>query len=103
MKMGKGQHQPVPDPLAGKGYLVPADVIIRTQLWSPGQKLQFCFPDHGRALFLPDIALGGLFQEGQRIGDLLAKTILISTNTRSNIEETVFQEVADNYTLPFRR
>ncbi|MCX6318918.1 MAG: RDD family protein [Bacteroidetes bacterium] len=53
------------------------------------------------AYFFTDIALVVSSKKGQRIGDMLAKTILISTNTRSNIEETVFQEVADSYTPAF--
>lgn len=53
------------------------------------------------AYFFADIALVVSSKKGQRIGDMLAKTILISTNTRSNIEETVFQEVADSYTPSF--
>lgn len=53
------------------------------------------------AFFFTDIALVVSSKKGQRIGDMLAKTILISTNTRSNIEETVFQEVADSYTPQF--
>jgi hypothetical protein len=40
-------------------------------------------------------------KKGQRIGDVLAHTILIRTNTRADIEETVFQEVADTYTPVF--
>jgi uncharacterized RDD family membrane protein YckC len=51
--------------------------------------------------FFADIALVVSSKKGQRIGDLLAKTILISTRTHANIEETVFQEVADNYTPSF--
>lgn len=47
--------------------------------------------------FFTDIALVVSSKKGQRLGDLLAKTILISTNTQSNISETVFQEVADSY------
>jgi uncharacterized RDD family membrane protein YckC len=47
--------------------------------------------------FITDIVLVVSSKKGQRLGDLLAKTILIRTNTTSNIEETVFQEVADNY------
>ena len=40
-------------------------------------------------------------KKGQRIGDILAKTILISVRTQGSIEETVFQEVADNYIPSF--
>jgi hypothetical protein len=53
------------------------------------------------AFFFTDIAMVVSSKKGQRIGDMLAKTILISINTRSNIEETVFQEVADNYNPSF--
>lgn len=48
-----------------------------------------------------DIVLVVTSPKGQRIGDLLAKTILIKVNSRGNIEETVFQEVADNYVPSF--
>ena len=44
-----------------------------------------------------DIILVVSSRKGQRIGDILAHTILIKTNTRASIEETVFQEVADTY------
>ncbi len=48
-----------------------------------------------------DIVLVTSSKKGQRIGDILAKTILIRINTKSNIEETVFQDVADNYIPSF--
>lgn len=48
-----------------------------------------------------DIVLVVSSKKGQRIGDILAKTIIISIRTKSNIEETVFQEVADNYVPSF--
>jgi uncharacterized RDD family membrane protein YckC len=51
--------------------------------------------------FIAEIVLVVSSKKGQRIGDILAKTILISTRTRGNIEETVFQEVADNYIPSF--
>lgn len=48
-----------------------------------------------------DIVLVVSSKKGQRIGDILARTIIIRVNTKSNIEETVFQEVADNYVPSF--
>ncbi len=51
--------------------------------------------------FIPEIVLVVSSKKGQRIGDILAHTILIRTNRQSNIEETVFQEVADSYTPQF--
>jgi uncharacterized RDD family membrane protein YckC len=50
---------------------------------------------------ITDIVLVVSSKKGQRIGDILAHTILIRTNTRASIEETVFQEVADTYTPLF--
>ena len=50
---------------------------------------------------ITDIVLVVSSKKGQRIGDILAKTILIRINTKGNIEETVFQEVADNYVPSF--
>ncbi len=47
--------------------------------------------------FIADIILVVSSKKGQRIGDLLAKTILIRTQTKGNIEDTVFIEVADSY------
>ncbi|MBL7746259.1 MAG: RDD family protein [Chitinophagaceae bacterium] len=55
----------------------------------------------GFGFLVTDIALVISSKKGQRVGDILAKTILISTRSRGNIEETVFQEVADSYTPSF--
>lgn len=51
--------------------------------------------------FITDVILVVSSKKGQRIGDILAHTILISTNTKSTIEETVFQEVSENYVPSF--
>ncbi len=51
--------------------------------------------------FVADIVLVVSSKKGQRIGDMLAHTILIRINTRTGIEETVFQEVAENYVPSF--
>jgi hypothetical protein len=53
------------------------------------------------SFLITDIVLVISSRKGQRIGDILAKTILISVRTKGNIEETVFQEVADNYVPSF--
>ncbi len=49
------------------------------------------------AFFITELVLVVSTKKGQRIGDILAHTILIKTNRNSSIEETVFQEVADSY------
>jgi uncharacterized RDD family membrane protein YckC len=53
------------------------------------------------SFLVTDIVLVVSSKKGQRIGDILAKTILISTRTQGTIEETVFQEVADSYVPSF--
>lgn len=53
------------------------------------------------AFLATDIILVVTTKKGQRIGDILAHTILIRTNARTGIEETVFQEVSDDYTPSF--
>jgi uncharacterized RDD family membrane protein YckC len=55
----------------------------------------------GVGFLVTDIVLVISSKKGQRIGDILAKTILISVHTKGNIEETVFQEVADSYIPSF--
>jgi uncharacterized RDD family membrane protein YckC len=51
--------------------------------------------------FIAEIVLVVASKKSQRIGDMLAHTILIRTNTRTRIEETIFQEVADTYKPAF--
>lgn len=53
------------------------------------------------AFLITDIVLVVSSKKGQRIGDILAKTILIRTNTKGDIEDTVFMEVADSYIPAF--
>jgi uncharacterized RDD family membrane protein YckC len=55
----------------------------------------------GLGFLITDIVLVISSKKGQRIGDILAHTILIRTNPRSDIEETVFQEVSDSYVPSF--
>ena len=56
--------------------------------------------------FLMTSCLGGLLsvifsKYSQRLGDLAAGTILISTNARAGLEETVFMETAQDYVPRF--
>lgn len=66
--------------------------------------------DSAGTAFIVLLLLGVLFtdailvatsKKGQRIGDMLAHTIVIRTNNKSSIEETVFQEVHDDYIPQF--
>lgn len=51
-------------------------------------------------LLLADIVLVNS-KKHQRLGDLLAHTILIKTNQKTTIDDTIFLHVADNYTPSF--
>ncbi|MBN8865787.1 MAG: RDD family protein [Sphingobacteriales bacterium] len=51
----------------------------------------------GFGFLIADIILVIATPKGQRIGDVLARTILIRTHSKSSIEETVFQEVSSDY------
>jgi uncharacterized RDD family membrane protein YckC len=53
------------------------------------------------AYIITDIVLVVSSKKGQRIGDILAKTILIRINAKGNIEDTVFIDVADSYKPAF--
>ena len=48
-------------------------------------------------LLLTDIILVNSSRKGQRLGDLLAHTLVISTAHEGDIEETVFMEVDEKY------
>ena len=50
---------------------------------------------------MTDIILVVSSKKGQRLGDILAHTILVRTSSRGSMEETVFIEVADNYVPVF--
>jgi uncharacterized RDD family membrane protein YckC len=70
-------------------------------------------PDFGRDLettfvilaalgfLITDIVLVVSSKKSQRIGDILAKTILIRLNAKENIEDTVFVNVSDSYVPSF--
>ncbi|HSU27881.1 MAG TPA: RDD family protein [Chitinophagaceae bacterium] len=51
----------------------------------------------GFGFLVTDIALVVSTKKGQRLGDILAKTILIRSQTKASIEDTVFMVVSDNY------
>lgn len=51
--------------------------------------------------FITEIILVVSSKKGQRIGDILAKTILVDVRQKSDISDTVFQEVADSYKPSF--
>jgi hypothetical protein len=52
-------------------------------------------------LTIIDIVLIVSTKKSQRMGDILAHTILVRTKSRGSMEETVFMEVADNYVPAF--
>lgn len=66
-------------------------LALANSYW-PGYLFPFLFT--GLACFI-------LSKKSQRIGDLLADTIVIDTNTESHWQQTVFTEVEDVYTPQF--
>jgi uncharacterized RDD family membrane protein YckC len=52
-------------------------------------------------LLVTDVILVVSTRKGQRLGDILAKTILIRTHAKGSIEDTVFIAVADSYVPSF--
>jgi uncharacterized RDD family membrane protein YckC len=53
------------------------------------------------AFIVTDVVLVVSSRKSQRVGDILAKTILIRTNAKSSIDETVFVDVEDSYVPRF--
>jgi uncharacterized RDD family membrane protein YckC len=52
-------------------------------------------------LFITDVILVNSSKKNQRLGDILAHTILIKANQRHSIQDTVFLHLADNYKPSF--
>lgn len=48
-------------------------------------------------MFLADVILMSVHKAAKRLGDLAAGTMLIKTNPKGNLQDTIFIEVADNY------
>lgn len=48
-------------------------------------------------LLIADIILVAASKKSQRLGDILAHTLLVNTKAKGKMEESVFVEVADNY------
>lgn len=75
-------------------------VIIFNSMRDPELNIAFLA---ALVFLVTDVILVIASRKSQRIGDILARTILIRTNRKASIEETVFQEVADSYTPSFPR
>lgn len=77
-------------------------VVILLSAASSGRNPQ-AFLELGVAflLFLTDIILVNATPRHQRLGDILAHTILIRTVQKAGMEETIFQHVKEDYTPQF--
>lgn len=53
------------------------------------------------ALFVTDIILVNASKKNQRLGDMLAHTLLIRTSEKHSLKDTVFLNIADNYIPSF--
>ncbi|MBX3253784.1 MAG: RDD family protein [Chitinophagaceae bacterium] len=52
-------------------------------------------------MFIADVILMAVHKAAKRLGDLAAGTMLIKTNPKGNLEDTIFMEVADSYVPVF--
>jgi uncharacterized RDD family membrane protein YckC len=52
-------------------------------------------------LFFTDVILVNASKKNQRLGDMLAHTLLIKANQKHSIQDTVFLNIADNYKPSF--
>lgn len=52
-------------------------------------------------LFIADVILVNMTEKNQRLGDLLARTMLIRTTQKATISETIFQQVHEQYVPQF--
>ena len=52
-------------------------------------------------LFITDIILVNVTEKHQRLGDILAHTILIQTNQKAGFEETIFRSLKEDYIPSF--
>lgn len=48
-------------------------------------------------MFIADVILIATGNQGKRLGDLAAGTMVIKTKTKSSLDDTIFMEVADDY------
>jgi len=78
-----------------------AIVAILLNTFILGSKEFFLFLGASLILLLVDVVLVVSSKKNQRLGDILAHTILVRTAARGSMEETVFIEVADNYVPAF--
>src|SRR5258708_29614666 len=72
-------------------------MIIFTADYFPDRTVILIFLAIYAPLTIIDIVLVVSTKKAQRLGDILAHTILVRTKARGSMEETIFMEVADNY------
>ena len=78
-----------------------AIIAIILNVFILSNKELFVFLGASLILLLTDVVLVVSSRKSQRLGDILAHTILVRTKARGSMEETVFMEVADNYVPSF--
>ena len=78
-----------------------AIIAIILNVFILSNKELFVFLGASLILLLTDVVLVVSSRKNQRLGDILAHTILVRTKARGSMEETVFMEVADNYVPSF--
>ncbi|MBA2499050.1 MAG: RDD family protein [Chitinophagaceae bacterium] len=73
-------------------------MILMVIIYAPLQGPYILYALLGSILLLiTDVTMVTTSDKGQRIGDLLAHTIVISTYSRKSMDDTIFLEVPENY------
>jgi uncharacterized RDD family membrane protein YckC len=76
-------------------------LIMAASAASGGSAKEFLQLGIPMALFVTDIVLVNSSKKNQRLGDMLAHTLVIKASEKHSIEDTVFLQVADNYVPSF--
>ena len=84
-----------------RGLIRASDYAILVLMFNGGNPYIIWILLASIALLITDIVLVVSNKKSQRLGDILAHTILVNTKTKGSMSETVFMEVADNYVPVF--
>ncbi len=82
-------------------YMILMIVLFAPSLTQSGNVDFFLKVGVAGGLFLTDIILVNTSHKNQRLGDMLAHTLVIRVNNNLNIHDTIFQDISDQYIPSF--
>jgi uncharacterized RDD family membrane protein YckC len=82
-------------------YMILIIVLSSAQEASAGNFNYFWKVGIAFGLLIADVILVNASKKQQRLGDMLAHTLLIQSTQKANIEDTVFLNIADDYKVSF--